>query len=366
MAGILCPGIRRNFESAHPPSGARHAGPGYLNWPAPLGLLWSRRVGKRPRYPWIKAGAPNRRDCGVFAWIAFAVLRASPVSDRPKTYPFFGGLRFYCLLCDDRLAHVSATTLKHEARETIMEKTMFDLEKSIAQWRRQMLAAGIKATESLDELENHLREEVEKQIKLKQKPERAFEIAVDQIGLAALLKAEFAKVSETRLVWQKLKALLGFNRIPSPSFEDFAPVGVQTLELAAGEARSFRHDYIGTEHILLGLLKSESTIVSNVMRRLGVEENTLRIEIEKFVGNGPVHEIPAIIPYTPRAKNALHLAGNEARALNQPQINPEHILLGLIVEGDGVAWRALKNLGIQIEDARRELLVVMRENPGIA
>jgi hypothetical protein len=243
---------------------------------------------------------------------------------------------------------------------------MFELEKSIAQWRQQMLAAGIKTTDSLDELENHLREEVRKQIALGQKPERAFEIAVEQMGRPSVLKKESAKVHEPWLVWQKLKALLGFAQIPSPSYEDFAPVGVQALELAAGEARNFHHNFIGTEHILLGLLKSESTIVSNVMRRLGVEERTIRIEIEKFVPNGPVNEISEKIPYTPRAKNALQLAGNEARALNQPQINPEHIFLGLIREGDGVAWRALKNLGIQIEDARRELLVVMRENPGAA
>jgi hypothetical protein len=243
---------------------------------------------------------------------------------------------------------------------------MFDLENAIAQWRQQMLAAGIKRAESLDELENHLREEMEKQIKLGQKSEQAFEIAAMQIGQAAPLKAEFAKVGETWAVWHKLRTFLGFNKNPSPSLEDFAPTGAQTLELAAGEARNFHHNFIGTEHILLGLLQSESTIVFNVMRRLGVEENAVRIEIEKFFGGLPAHEISVNVPYTPRAKNALQLAGNEARAFNQPQINPEHILLGLIREGEGVAWRVLKALGIQIEDARRELLLVMRENPGTA
>lgn len=239
---------------------------------------------------------------------------------------------------------------------------MFDLEKSIAQWRRQMLAAGIKVTESLDELENHLREEVEKQIKLERKPEHAFDIAVDKIGKPAPLKEEFAKVEATWLA--KLKALLGLNKILPPPYKDFAPVGMQTLELAAGEARDRYHNYIGTEHILLGLLKSESSVISTVMRRLGVDEKAIRIEVEKFTANGPTPGASVNIPYTPRAKNALQLAGKEARALHQPQINPEHILLGLIREGNGVAWRALKNLGIQIEGARRELLLVMRENPG--
>ena len=233
---------------------------------------------------------------------------------------------------------------------------MFDLEKSIATWRRQMLAAGIKDIESLDELENHLREEVDRQIKLGQQPERAFEIAVDQIGRPALLKAEFSKVNETWPVWQKLKALLRFNKLPSPSFKDFAPPGMQTLELAAGEARSFYHDYIGTEHILLGVLNSESTIISNVMQRLGVNEKAIRVEVVKLAGNGPAHEISGNIPYTPRAKNALQIAGDEARALNQPQIKPEHILLGLILEGSGLAWRVLENLGIRIENVRKEIL----------
>jgi hypothetical protein len=233
---------------------------------------------------------------------------------------------------------------------------MFNLEQAISEWRLQTLAAGIKTPESLDELENHLREELEKRIDLGQKPKQAFEIAVDQIGRAPQLKAEFAKVEQTWPVWQKLKALLGFNKILSPSFRDFAPMGVQTLELADGEARNFRHDYIGTEHVLLGLLKSKSTIVSNVVRRLGVDEKVIRSEIGKFTGKGPVHEVSVNIPYTPRAKNALHLAAHEARALNQPHISPEHILLGLILEGDGVAWRVLKNLGIQIENARAEVL----------
>ncbi len=233
---------------------------------------------------------------------------------------------------------------------------MFNFEKAIAEWRQQMLAAGIKTAESLDELENHLREEVEKQIKSGQNPRQAFETAIDQIGGPAILKKEFAKVDEPWPVWQKLRTLLGFNRISSPSLIDFAPVGIQTLELAAGEARNFRHDYIGTEHLLLGLLKSNSTIVSNALRKLGVDEKAIRVEIEKFVPNGSVHDISANIPYTPRAKSALQLAGNEARALSQPRIDPEHILLGLIREGDGVAWRALKNLGIHIENAREEIL----------
>jgi hypothetical protein len=234
---------------------------------------------------------------------------------------------------------------------------MFDLEQSIAEWRKQMLAAGIKSPVLLDELESHLREEIEEQTKSGNSPQQAFEMAVDRIGQAILLRQEFAKAGETKWsIWQKLKTMFGLNTILSPSLEDFDPTAVQALGFAAGEARGFYHDYIGTEHILLGLVKSESNIVSKVMRRLGVEDKAIRVEIGKFVGKGPEHEIAANIPYTPRAKNALQLAAREARTLNHPHVNPEHIFLGLILEGDGVAWRALKNLGIQIESAREEVL----------
>jgi hypothetical protein len=243
---------------------------------------------------------------------------------------------------------------------------MFNLEQSISEWRQQMLAAGIKP-ESLDELESHLREDIELQTRAGFSTQFAFDTAVAQIGRPATLKKEFTRAGEARwAVVEKFKTILGFKQISFPPQADFSPEARLTLGFAAAEARGFNHNFIGTEHILLGLIKSESGIVSKVLRRLGVEDKALRTGIEIFVGKSPAHEIPAKIPYTPRAKNAMRFAAREAQTSNRSRINPEDIFLGLILEGDGVAWRALKNLGIQIENARSELLAEMREHPGTA
>src|SRR5580658_7210105 len=166
---------------------------------------------------------------------------------------------------------------------------MFDLESSIAQWRRQMLAAGIKTPVPLEELESHLREVIEQQIKSGLSEQQAFETAVQQIGQAIMIKEEFMKTGEAKwAILRKFKPmLLGFSNIPFPSLEDFAPAAKQNLELATEEARGFHHDFVGTEHILLSLIKSKSGIVSNVMRRLGVDSEAVRMVIEKFVGNWP-------------------------------------------------------------------------------
>jgi hypothetical protein len=243
---------------------------------------------------------------------------------------------------------------------------MFDLEKSIAEWRKQMLGEGIKSA-AVDELESHLRQEIDKQARAGNDAASAFNFAVDQIGRTVPLKEEFAKAGETGWeILQKFKRLFGFASASPPFVEDWDPVSKRVLDFADRESRDFHHDFIGTEHVLLGLIKLESGIVCKILRRLGVEDKAVRAEVEKFVPKGPTHEIPPKIPYTPRVNNALRLAGREARALNRERIGPEHIFLGLILEGDGVAWRALKNLGIRIEDARRELHAEMGENLGAA
>jgi hypothetical protein len=243
---------------------------------------------------------------------------------------------------------------------------MFDLEQAILEWRRQMLAAGIRTPEAVDELEGHLRDDVEAQRRSGIAAERAFENAVQRLGSAALLKKEFAKTAAPhwRLL-RKLKAALpGFREIPIPALDDFAPAARQTLELAPEEARHFHHDFVGTEHVLLGLAQSQSAIVSNIMRRLGISAEAVRQEIEKVVFFGPAHPAAANIPLTPRARKALQLAAVEARKLNQPRVNPEHIFLGLILEGSGVAALVLKNLGVRIERAREETLKEMRASSG--
>src|SRR5580700_1677843 len=135
---------------------------------------------------------------------------------------------------------------------------MFNLETSIAEWRRQMLAAGIKTPVPLEELEAHLREDIEQQVRAGTEEACAFEMAVRHIGQAVALKKEFMKTSNPKAVFlRKLKSfILGVREVPLPALEDFEPAARQTLDLAPEEARQFNHNFVGTEHILLGLTRS--------------------------------------------------------------------------------------------------------------
>lgn len=241
---------------------------------------------------------------------------------------------------------------------------MFDLEQSISKWRQQMLAAGIKSPVPLEELESHLREDIEQQVRAGADEARAFEIAAQRIGSPAPLKKEFMKTGNFKgMLWQTVKSLFGIRDVSLPALDAFAPAAQQTLELAPSEARCFNHNYVGTEHLLLGLTKSGSKSVSNVLQKLGVKNEALRREIERFAPVGPEAVTAAKIPYTPRAREALQLAAEEARNLNQPHIKAEHIFLGLLREGGGVAAVVLKNLGIRLEKARVEVLKEMTANP---
>jgi hypothetical protein len=234
---------------------------------------------------------------------------------------------------------------------------MFNLEEAIKEWRRQMMDAAVKSAE-VNELESHLREDVEQEIRKGLSPQQAFERAIERIGGAHQLKGEFAKVNHPRSdILRRLKEfVLGRRVIELPPIV-FAPAAQQTLEFARAEAPLLNHDFIGTEHVLLGLLKSQSGVVANVMRRLGVEFGAIRAEIEKIIGPGlPARRVAANIPYTPRATRALALAAEEAKELNQAQISPEHIFLGLIKEGEGVAAIVLQNLGVDISRARGEIV----------
>lgn len=234
---------------------------------------------------------------------------------------------------------------------------MFDLEKAVADWRQQMVTAGIKKGEAIDELESHLRDDIQQQIQQGLTKEKAFEMAVERIGGTQALKAEFAKVSHQTGFLEMLKGFLTRTRAPLIAF---TPDAQRSLELARAEAPRLNHDFIGTEHVLLGLLNSERGIVSNVMRRLGVECATVRAEIEKVIGPAvPAKRVAAEIPYTPRATRALALAAKEAKRLQQMQVNPEHVFLGLIKEGTGVAGVVLKNLGVDINRAREEIVKEM-------
>jgi len=137
---------------------------------------------------------------------------------------------------------------------------------------------------------------------------------------------------------------------------NFTPRAQQVLQLARKEADRFNHGYVGTEHILLGLIALGQGVAVNVLQRMGIDLETVRLEVEKAVGVGPETKTMGNVPFTPRVKKVLALAGSEARALNHSYVGTEHILLGLLREGEGVAARVLKNLDVDLEKTRIEIM----------
>jgi ATP-dependent Clp protease ATP-binding subunit ClpC len=140
------------------------------------------------------------------------------------------------------------------------------------------------------------------------------------------------------------------------AMNNFTPRAQQVLALARKEADRFNHNFVGTEHLLLGLIKLGQGVAVNVLQKLGLDLDTVRLEVEKQVGTGPDSKMIGNIPYTPRVKKVLALAAKEAKNLNHTYVGTEHILLGLLREGDGVAARVLKNLDVDIEQTRQEIL----------
>ncbi|MBI4624490.1 MAG: ATP-dependent Clp protease ATP-binding subunit [Verrucomicrobia bacterium] len=137
---------------------------------------------------------------------------------------------------------------------------------------------------------------------------------------------------------------------------NFTPRAQQVLALARKEADRFHHNYVGTEHILLGLIKLGQGVAVSVLQKMGLDLETVRAAVEKQVGTGQETKTQSSIPYTPRVKKVLALAGKEAKTLNHSYVGTEHILLGLLREGEGVAARVLKSLDIDIERTRNEIL----------
>jgi len=143
---------------------------------------------------------------------------------------------------------------------------------------------------------------------------------------------------------------------------NFTPRAQQVLALARKEADRFNHSYVGTEHLLLGLIKLGQGVAVNVLERMGLELEAVRMEVEKEVGSGPPQKSPGNIPYTPRVKKVLALANKEAKALTHSYVGTEHLLLGLLREGEGVAARVLKRLDVDIQRTRNEILAEIDPN----
>jgi hypothetical protein len=143
---------------------------------------------------------------------------------------------------------------------------------------------------------------------------------------------------------------------------NFTPRAQQVLALARKEADRFNHHFLGTEHLLLGLIKLGQGTAVNVLAKLGLDLETVRREVEQQVGKGPDRTAIGNVPYTPRVKKVFALATKEARALNHTYVGTEHILLGLLREGDGVAGKVLQHLGVNLEETRREILRELEPN----
>ncbi|MCO5044227.1 MAG: ATP-dependent Clp protease ATP-binding subunit [Kiritimatiellae bacterium] len=143
---------------------------------------------------------------------------------------------------------------------------------------------------------------------------------------------------------------------------NFTPRAQQVLQLARKEADRFNHAYVGTEHLLLGIIVLGQGVAVNVLQRMGVNLEAVRLEVEKAVGTGPQTIAMGNLPFTPRVKKVLTLAGSEAHALNHAYVGTEHILLGLLREGEGVASRVLRNLGLDLEKTRVEIMKELDPN----
>src|SRR3989442_14503587 len=138
-------------------------------------------------------------------------------------------------------------------------------------------------------------------------------------------------------------------------FERFTDRARKVMELANQEAQRFNHEYIGTEHILLGLVKEGSGVGANVLKNLDVDLRKVRLEVEKLVKSGPDMVTMGKLPQTPRAKKVIEYAIEEARNLNHNYVGTEHLLLGLLREHDGVAAQVLMNLDLKLEEVREEV-----------
>ena len=142
-------------------------------------------------------------------------------------------------------------------------------------------------------------------------------------------------------------------------FNRFTERARKVIVLAKEEARRFNHDYIGTEHLLLGLIREGEGVAAAVLQKLGLSLESIRLETEKLVQPGPSTQIQGDVPFTPRSKKALELAAEEARSLGHNYIGTEHLLLGLIREGEGVASQVLLNLGLDLNRVRSEIMELL-------
>ncbi|PSP12612.1 MAG: ATP-dependent Clp protease ATP-binding subunit ClpC, partial [Cyanobacteria bacterium SW_11_48_12] len=148
-------------------------------------------------------------------------------------------------------------------------------------------------------------------------------------------------------------------------FERFTEKAIKVIMLAQEEARRLGHNFVGTEQILLGLIGEGTGVAAKVMKSMGVNLKDARIEVEKIIGRGSGF-VAVEIPFTPRAKRVLELSLEEARQLGHNYIGTEHLLLGLIREGEGVAARVLENLGVDLSKVRTQVIRMLGETAEVS
>ena len=146
-------------------------------------------------------------------------------------------------------------------------------------------------------------------------------------------------------------------------FDRFTDRARKVMGLARQEAQRFNHDYIGTEHILLGLVQEGSGVAASVLKNLDIDLKKIRHEVEKLVSSGTTMVTMGQLPFTPRAKKVLELSLEEASNLGHTYIGTEHLLLGLIRENEGIAAQVLRNLKVKLEDVRDEVLELLGADP---
>jgi ATP-dependent Clp protease ATP-binding subunit ClpA len=164
-----------------------------------------------------------------------------------------------------------------------------------------------------------------------------------------------AEPAPSFFTWAQQK-LAAAQKQPGRVNHNFTPRAVQVLALAQQEARRLNLNFVGTEHVLLGLVKLGQGVAFNVLQQHGLDLESTRLEVEKYVGVGPVKTPPGVIPYTPRVKKALALSVRESKALYHAYTGTEHLLLGLLREGGGVAGKILKKHEVGRDEILKELV----------
>jgi ATP-dependent Clp protease ATP-binding subunit ClpA len=161
-----------------------------------------------------------------------------------------------------------------------------------------------------------------------------------------------------RVLWPDGRVLLGGARRRA-MFERFTDRARRVVVLAQDEARRLDHNYIGTEHILLGLIHEGTGVAARALESLGVKLDAVREQVEEIIGRGQQQTPTGHIPFTPRAKKVLELSLRESLQLGQDYIGTEHILLGLVHEGDGVAAQVLVRLGADLNRVRQQVIQLL-------